>query len=136
MPEMIDNAQFHFRYGQCHAFAIALHRRTRLPLGFIVGLHGDPAAPETEVAKPVVMVGETSFLDVDGFHEKLDLVMLNFTNSISSVKLVPATIRDVASFFGEGGIRPDMVQAADRYIEEDEGLNDYFGAHRGVDLSI
>jgi hypothetical protein len=133
---MIENARFHFRYGQCHALAIALHRRTGMPLGIIVGDYGGPSDPKIELCRPVVMVGDECYLDVDGYHEGLDAATLGFSNAVHSVRLVPARLADVARFFDGAGVDPRMVRHAEEFVASDDALNAFFDSHRGVDITI
>jgi hypothetical protein len=133
---MIDNAHFHFRYGQCHALAIALHRRTRLPLGIIIGEYGDAAESKVELCLPVVMVGDGGYLDVDGYHDRIEAVMLGLSGEVSSVKMVPAGIDEVVRFFDDDGVDPEMVRQAAQFVDADPTLNEYFDRHRSVDLRV
>ncbi len=131
---MIDNAQFHFRYGQCHAMALALHMRTGLPLGIVAGEYGDPAAPALEPGRPVVMVGERAYLDVDGYHQVSDTAMLGFANSVHAIRLVRAAAEEVAGFFGDP-VDPAMVRMAHDYVDQDGALRSQLERFRPVDVS-
>ena len=130
---MIDNAAFHFRYGQCHAMALALHGLTGLPLGIVAGEYGDPAAPQLECCRPVVMVGEQAYLDVDGYHQVSETAMIGFSNAVHAIRLVPAPRSEVAGFFGTP-VDPAMVRMACAYVEQDPALRSQLARFRPVDV--
>jgi hypothetical protein len=131
---MIDDPQFQFRYGQCHAMALALHGRTGLPLGIIAGEYGDPAAPELECCRPVVMVGEGAYLDVDGYHLVAETGMIGFANAVHAIRLVPARTSEIDRFFGDR-VDPAMVAMARDYIEQDAALKAQLARFRPVDVT-
>lgn len=130
---MLDNAQFHFRFGQCHAMALALHRRTGLPLGIIVAECGERDAPRTEPCRPVVMVGPSSYFDVDGYHGSIDAVMLGTEHRVHAVRLRPAGVDEVSRFFDEKGVDPEMVRLAEEFAETDATLRAHLACFRAVD---
>jgi hypothetical protein len=109
-----------YRMGYCDAMALALHRKTGLPLGLWAGFYpdedGDEGDEGAEYAHACVVVTfePPVWIDVDGLHRGVP-DNLHFDNSITRVELVEASQGDVEAAFS---VFDDHLQAASEQAED------------------
>jgi hypothetical protein len=102
------------------AMAMALHRRTGLPLGFVGGVFFDDGMRMLEFARTVVRVGENSVLDVDGLRRLEDITSaeLGLKNEASALCVLDAEEREIRSVFsGPDGLSEARILEADAFID-------------------
>jgi hypothetical protein len=129
--EMQRNA---YRTHLCHVMAIALARRTGLPLGLIAGERdartGSRAVAEYDYGRAIVIVDtdRPAWLDVDGLHVGLGAAAFQFAEPVDRIMIVPASEDSVARAFGAGGnFRAKPVSQVDiddagNFIRDDSDL--------------
>lgn len=114
-----------YRNGLCDAMAIALHRRTGLPLGLVAGVYLDEEGePALEYCHAVVRLEDGTVLDVDGRWRVSGSALgeARFFNRVKEVRLVEATPDEVAYAFSMEGVSEQQIEDASRLAEADNVL--------------
>lgn len=115
-----------FRTGLCDAMAVALHRKTKLPLGLWRGYYPDDDGEEGEEAYQdchavvVKSFNPPVWIDVDGEHNGEPNCL--FTVPVTRVELEPATEEEVLSAFCiDDSTHEESLKKAEEYLKNRNG---------------
>lgn len=106
-----------FTAGYCHALAIALSRKTKLPMVALMAREGRRWA----IIHVLVLVDDDEYLDIDGLHHGLGDVLYDagIDEEETATQIVPASEADLKRWTTRGlvPITPEIAEKADAAAE-------------------